>query len=114
MPIIAFDTHRTSNVLKREFWPELGWCKTAIKKVADTEYLIGQVVTSTGATTIATAGDVYGVVVDFQEDDFLVVLYRGPAAVRQGGLVLDSTSGVAIPAVAVALEAKNIMVLEGE
>lgn len=112
MPIIATSTHRTSNVLKRDFWPEDGYTRKAIKKVAGTNYLIGQVVSATGTLTPATAADVAGIVIDFQDDDWLVVLYRGPAAVRAGGIVNGSVISAAD--LATELESRGILVLEGE
>lgn len=112
MAIIATSSHTTSNVLKRDFWPEDGYTRKAIKKANGVSYKIGQVVTATGTLTPATVADVAGIVIDFQEDDWLVVLYRGPAAVRAGGIVNGSVISAAD--LAAELESRGILVLEGE
>ena len=112
MSIIARDRHRTSNVLKRELWGDLGYCRTAIKKVPGVNYRIGELVTAEANMNVPTKEELLGVVVDFQHDDWLVVLYRGPAAIRFAGL--SDNTDLTDDEVKEALEAKNILCLDGE
>lgn len=111
MSIIARDRHSTSNVLKRELWPDLGYCRTAIKRKPGVNYRIGELVDATGNPNVATPAELLGIIVDLQHDDWLVVLYRGYAVIRFGGLV-DNTD-LTDDEVRAALTAKNIDYLDG-
>jgi hypothetical protein len=124
MALIATDTPRLSNMLKRELWSEQGYCRLAVvvNEAAAVEYKIGQVVGKITATSkyvqydeaLANgAEDVAGIVlqdVSIPEatDTTVLVLVKGPAIVADGGLVFKA--GVDEAAAKVAIEALGINV----
>ena len=107
MPLISNDTARISNVVKREFWPEEGYCRAVVtvNEAAAKVYTAGTVlgkVTATGKYKIAvqTAADgsqnaaaiVLGdASIAATTDTKIAVMVKGPAVVSKGALVLDAT-----------------------
>ncbi len=105
--IIATDTKRLSNMLKAEFWAELGYCRevVTVNESAAKTYVVGTVlgkVTASGkykiAVETAVDGSKVGAAIVLADatiaattDTKLVVLVKGPASVSKGALVLDST-----------------------
>lgn len=105
--IIATDTKRLSNLLKAELWAELGYCRevVTVNEAAAKSYVVGTVlgkVTASGKYKIAVETAVDGskvgaaiVIADASiaatTDTQIVVLFKGPASISKGALVLDST-----------------------
>jgi hypothetical protein len=130
MPVIATDTLRLSNVLKKEFWSDIGYCRTVVtvNEAAAKTYAVGTVlgkVTAGGKYKIAVQTAVDGsqnaaaIVLEDRSiaattDTKLVVLTRGPASVSAGALVLDATYDLDAEKLAVyaSLEALGIQVLD--
>ena len=130
MPIIATDTYRLSNLVKRELWPEQGSTRAVVtvNEAAAKTYAVGTVlgqVTSGGKYKIAVQTAVDGsqtadaiVLGDYSvaaaTDTKVLVLVRGPAIVSKAALILDATYDLDAEKAAVyaALEAKGILVNE--
>ena len=130
MPIIATDTYRLSNLVKKELWPEFGYTRAVVtvNEAAAKTYAVGTVlgkVTSGGKYKIAVQTAVDGsqtadaiVLGDYSisaaTDTKVLVLVRGPAIVSKAALILDATYDLDAEKAAVyaALEAKGILVNE--
>jgi len=124
MALIATDTPRLSNMLKRELYSEQGYCRLAVvvNEASAIKYKIGQVVGKITATSKYVqydealsngAEDVAGIVLQdvsiaAATDTTVLVLVKGPAIVADGGLVFKD--GVDKDAAYVALEALGINV----
>lgn len=130
MAITATEKQTLSNLVKREQWPELGFCRevaTANESAAKT-YRVGEVlgkVTTGGKLKIAveTASDgskvFYAIcledkVVPASTDTKVLVAYRGDMAVNKAGLYLDSSYDDATKkgVIYAAIEAARIELLE--
>ena len=130
MPIIATDTYRLSNLVKKELWPEFGYTRAVVtvNEAAAKTYAVGTVlgkVTATGKYKIAVETAVDGskvaaaiVLGDYAvpgtTDTKVLVMVRGAAIVSKAALVLDSTYNDDTKKAAVydALEAARILVNE--
>ena len=130
MTILATETQRISNVVKKELWAESGYCRAVVvvNEGSAKTYAAGTVlgkVTSGGKYKIAveTATDgskvADAIVLDdasiaASTDTNVVVLIKGPAAISKGGLALDATydNDAKKNAVYAAFEAKGIQVLD--
>jgi len=126
MPVIATEAKRLSNVVKKELFPEDGYCRqvVTVNEAAAKSYVPGTVlgkVTDGGKYKIAvqTADDgsqtadaiVIGEhTIAATTDTKVLVLIKGPAIVSKAGLVLDATYNLDAEKAAVyaALEAKGI------
>ena len=124
--IIATEAKRLSNVVKKELFPEDGYCRqvVTVNEAAAKSYVPGTVlgkVTDGGKYKIAvqTAEDgsqtadaiVIGEhTIAATTDTKVLVLIKGPAIVSKAGLVLDATYNLDAEKAAVyaALEAKGI------
>jgi len=113
MPVIATETQHYSNVVKREFEPEWGYCKKIVTLNGPAATLpIGSVlglVTATGKyklmetsaadgsqnPSVVVVGDAQGrpvsTVVAATTDTKFLVMYRGPAAVADASLTFGAT-----------------------
>ena len=107
MPLIAQDTPRFSNVIKKELWPDEGYTRLVVivNEAAAKTYVAGTVlgkVTATGKFKIALETAVDGskvgagivlddVTVAAATDTKVLVLVKGPAIVSKAGLVVDAT-----------------------
>jgi hypothetical protein len=130
MPVIATDTLRVSNVLKRELWAEFGYCRNVVtvNEATAKTYAVGTVlgkVTANGKYKIAVQTAVDGsqnaaaIVLEDRSisattDTKLVVLTRGPASISANALVLDATYDLQAEkdVVYASLEAVGIQVLD--
>lgn len=128
MTVIATDTQRLTNWLKREFWAEQGYCRLAVtvNEASETVYESGTVlgkVTADGKykVSVETAVDgsetadaivIEGLTVPAATDTTVLVLVKGPAIVADGALKLDASydDDVKKQAAYDALEAKGINV----
>lgn len=128
MPTIAVDTFRISNLVKKELWPEKGFCRleVTVNEATAKTYAVGTVlgkVTADGKYKIAVQTAVDGsavaaaIVLDDHEiaattDTKIVVLVKGPAEVSKGALVLDASYDLDAEkdVVYASLEALNIQV----
>jgi hypothetical protein len=135
MPVIATDTQRYSNVVKREFGAEYGYCKQIVTVNGPAATLpIGTVlgkVTATGKYKVCEAsaadgsqvavavivGDAMGhpmpTVMAATTDTKFLVLYRGPVAVSDKSLTFGAsvTAGALTTAAYAQLAAVGIDVL---
>lgn len=106
MALIATEKYRYSNLVKEELWHEKGYCtKQVIVNDAAQTLALGTVlglVTATGKYKVAveTAVDgskvaaaivVEAITIPATTDTKVLVLYRGPAEVSKGALVLGAT-----------------------
>lgn len=103
MTIIAVDTYRLSNLVKRELWPEAGYCRLQVEAGEAGDYKIGTVlgkVTATGKYIVSKVGALDGsdvAVAVVMEDKTVtdgskvLVLVRGPSAVSREALIFDDT-----------------------
>ena len=124
MTLIATDTMRLSNMLKRELWSEQGYCRLAVtvNEAAAIDYKIGHVLgkvtssskyveydesLSNGAEAVA-AIVLENVSIPEATDTTVLVLVKGPAIVADGGLVFKA--GVDEDVAKAALEALGINV----
>ena len=130
MTIIASDTMRLSNLVKKEQWTDVGYCRevVTVNEAAIKTYAVGTVlgkVTADGKYKIAVQTAVDGsavaaaIVLEDKSiaaatDTKLVVMTRGPASISAGALVLDATYNLNAEKAVVyaALEAKGIQVLD--
>lgn len=103
MTLIAQDTPRLSNMLKRELWSEQGYCRKAVSvtESSEVEYKIGQVLgkvsssgeyvryddTATDGSETAVAIALEDVTIPASEATTVLCLVKGPAIVADGGLV---------------------------
>ncbi|MNY25424.1 hypothetical protein D3C86_1592080 [compost metagenome] len=125
MTVIATDTQRLSNVVKRELWPEAGYCRLQVTAGETADYKVGTVlgkITATGKfiKAVQTAVDGSAVAAAVVMEDKSVVdgtgvlaLVRGPAAISRDALVLDASYNLDAEkdAVYAAFEALGIMTL---
>ena len=130
MTIIASDTMRLSNLVKKEQWADASYCRevVTVNEAAIKTYAVGTVlgkVTADGKYKIAVQTAVDGsavaaaIVLEDKTiaattDTKLVVMTRGPASISAGALVLDATYNLDAEKAVVyaALEAKGIQVLD--
>lgn len=124
MTLIATDTPRLSNMLKREMWSEQGYCRLAVtvNEASAVDYKIGEVlgkITASGkyvqyddanadGSETAAAIVLEDVSIPAAADTTVLVLVKGPAIVADGGLVFKA--GVDQAAAKVSLEALGINV----
>lgn len=129
MTVLFTDTLRLSNLVKKEQWAELGYCRevVTVNEATAKSYVVGTLlgkVTADGKYKIAvqTAVDgsavAAGIVLEVKSiaattDTKIVVLVKGPSAISVGGLVLDASYDLDAEKAVVyaALEAKGIQVL---
>lgn len=106
MTLIASDTPRLSNMLKRELWSEQGYCRLAVtvNEAAAVDYKIGEVlgkVTASGkyvqydetavdGSETAAAIVLEDVSIPAGTDTTVLCLVKGPAIVADGGLVFKA------------------------
>ena len=130
MTVIATDTLRISNLVKKEQWTDVGYCRevVTVNEAAIKTYAVGTVlgkVTADGkykravqtavdgsavaAGIVAAAKTIVGAT-----DTQVLVYVRGPMGVSKGGLVLDATYDTDAEKLAVyaALNAKGIQTLD--
>lgn len=130
MAVIATDTLRLSNVLKQEYCAELAYCRTvAVVNDAAQTLALGTVlgkVTANGKYKVAKETAVDGskvgaaIVIEAKTipattDTNVLVIFRGPATVSKGGLVIDVATydnGTKLGVLYADLEAKGIQILE--
>lgn len=129
MALIAQDSTRLSNLVKREFQPETAYCREAVTFNGLAGNLkIGTVlgkVTATGKYKVAveTATDgskvVAGILMEDKTvaattDTTVLIMTRGPASISKGAIVFDTTYDDATKkgVVYTALEAKGIQLLD--
>lgn len=127
MALIATEKYRYSNLVKEELWHEKGYCtkQVIVNDAAATLALgtvLGQVTvggkykvaveTATDGSKVAAAIVVEAITIPATTDTKVLVMYRGPAEVSKGALVLDATYDNDAKKLAVydALEAKGIQV----
>jgi len=106
MATIAVEKYRYSNLVKEELWHEKGFCtKQVVVNDAAATLALGTVlgvVTATGKYKVAkeTAVDgskvggaivVEAITIPATTDTKVLVMYRGPAEVSKGALVIDAT-----------------------
>ena len=130
MSVLATDTLRLSNLVKKEQFTEVGYCRevVTVNEAAAKTYAVGTVlgkVTADGKYKIAVQTAVDGsavaaaIVLEDKAvaattDTKLVVMVRGPASISAGALVLDATYDLAAEKAVVyaAFEAAGIQVLD--
>jgi hypothetical protein len=130
MTVIATDTLRISNLVKKEQWAELGYCRevVTVNEATAKTYAVGTVlgkVTADGKYKIAVQTAVDGSAVAAgivladkaiaaTTDTKIVVMVKGPASISAGALVLDATYNLDAEKLVVyqTLEAKGIQVLD--
>lgn len=127
MATIATEKYRYSNLVKEELWHEKGYCtkQVIVNDAAQTLALgtvLGQVTvggkykvaveTATDGSKVAAAVVVEAITIPATTDTKVLVMYRGPAEISKGALVLDATYDNDAKKLAVydALEAKGIQV----
>lgn len=119
---------KPGNLIKQEDNSHMGYCRKEVtaQEAADTTYEIGTVlgeITASGKYIISKSDAVDGseapsaIVVQKADltaatDATVVVMYRGPASVADGALILDATWGGSEQDVYDALDALGIQVLE--
>ena len=125
--LIATEKYRYSNLVKEELWHEKGYCtkQVIVNDAAQTLALgtvLGQVTvggkykvaveTASDGSKVAAAIVVEAITIPATTDTKVLVMYRGPAEVSKGALVLDATYDNDAKKLAVydALEAKGIQV----
>jgi hypothetical protein len=126
MTVIAQSTQRLSNVVKRELWPEAGYCRLQVVAGEAADYKIGTVlgkITATGKyiVSVNTAVDGSEVAAAIVMEDKTVAdgtgvlaLVRGPAAISKDALIFDASydQDAEKQAAYAALEAVGIMALD--
>lgn len=127
MALIATEKYRYSNLVKEELWHEKGYCtkQVIVNDAAQTLALgtvLGQVTvggkykvaveTAADGSKVAAAVVVEAITIPATTDTKVLVMYRGPAEISKGALVLDATYDNDAKKLAVydALEAKGIQV----
>ena len=123
MTIVAQDSYRLSHVVKRELWPEAGYCRLQVTAGETADYKIGTVlgkVTASGkyikAVQTAVDGSAVAAAVVMEDKTVangtgVLALVRGPAAVSRSALILDASYNLDAEkeAVYAALEALGVM-----
>lgn len=130
MSVIATATLRLSNLVKKEQWTDVGYCRevVTVNEAAIKTYAVGTVlgkVTANGKYMICVQTAVDGsqtaaaIVLEDKSiaaatDTKLVVMTRGPASISAGALVLDASHNLDAEKAAIyaAFEAKGIQVLD--
>lgn len=129
MAIIAVDTLRLSNLVKKETFPELGFCRstgtfnglagsykigTVLGVVAATGKYIQAVQTAVDGSAVAAGVLLQDITIVAATDTPVQVLTRGPVSISKGGVVFDATydTNTKKNVVYAALEAKFIQCLE--
>lgn len=127
MALIANEAQRYSNLVKEELWHEKGYCtkQVVVNDAAQTLALgtvLGQVTvggkykvakeTASDGSKVGAAIVVEAITIPATTDTKVLVMYRGPAEISKGALVLDTTYDSDAKKLAVydALEAKGIQV----
>lgn len=126
MTVIATDTLRYSNLVKREQWPEQAYCREVVvaNQASATTYAVGTVLGTVGGkykickadaidgSEVAAAVVLEDKTVAAATDTKVLVLVRGPAIISKDALVLDATINTTPEkdAVYAALEALGIRV----
>jgi len=130
MTVIATDTLRLSNLVKKEKWTDVGYCREVVtvneaviktyavgtvlgKVTANGKYMIC-VQTAVDGSQVAAAIVLEDKTIAASTDTKLVVMTRGPASVSAGALVLDASHNLDAEKAAIyaAFEAKGIQVLD--
>lgn len=130
MSVFATEARRFSNLVKKELWPETGYCRmvVTVNEAAAKQYVVGTAlgkVTASGKYKIAveTATDgskvvdalvIQEVAVAAGTDTKILVLVKGPLQVSKSGIVLDASydNDTKKNVVYASLEAKDINVLD--
>ena len=130
MTVLYTDTLRLSNLVKKEQWTDVGYCRevVTVNEAAIKTYAVGTVlgkVTANGKYMIcvqtAVDGSQTAAAIVLQDktiaattDTKLVVMTRGPASISAGALVLDASHNLDAEKAAIyaAFEAKGIQVLD--
>lgn len=130
MTVFATESRRFSNLVKKELWPESGYCRAVVtvNEGAAKSYVVGTAlgkVTANGKYKISVQSAVDGsetvaalvlqeVSVPASTDTKVLVMVKGPAEVSKFGIVLDASYDLDAEknAAYAALEAKGINVLD--
>lgn len=113
MSVIATEKNVLSNLLVKDLWSEHGFTRdTVTYNGAAKSFLVGDLVASDG-TVPAAAANIYGIVMQAVDapattNTVLLVLRKGPAQVKSGGINLGALT---LPNVKTQLESMNIQVL---
>lgn len=127
MALIANEAQRYSNLVKEELWHEKGYCtkQVVVNDAAGTLALgtvLGQVTvggkykvakeTASDGSKVGAAIVVEAITIPATTDTNVLVMYRGPAEVSKGALVVDATydNATKLGALYADLEAKGIQV----
>lgn len=125
--LIATEAQRYSNLVKEELWHEKGYCtkQVIVNDAAQTLALgtvLGQVTvggkykvakeTASDGSKVGAAIVVEAIAIPTTTDTKVLVMYRGPAEVSKGALVLDATydNATKLGALYADFEAKGIQV----
>ena len=125
--LIATEAQRYSNLVKEELWHEKGYCtkQVIVNDAAQTLALgtvLGQVTvggkykvakeTASDGSKVGAAIVVEAIAIPTTTDTKVMVMYRGPAEVSKGALVLDATydNATKLGALYADFEAKGIQV----
>lgn len=127
MTLVATEAQRYSNLVKEELWHEKGYCtkQVTVNDAAQTLALgtvLGQVTvggkykvakeTASDGSKVGAAIVVEAITIPATTDTNVLVMYRGPAEVSKGALVVDATYDNAnkLGVLYADLEAKGIQV----
>lgn len=127
MATIAVEKYRYSHLVKEELWHEKGYCtkQVIVNDAAQTLALgtvLGQVTiggkykvaveTANDGSKVGAAIVVEAITIPASTDTKVLVMYRGPAEVSKGALVVDSTydNATKLGVLYADLEAKGIQV----
>ena len=129
MTVIATDSLRLSNLVKREYQPEMAYCREAVTfnglagdlkigtvlgKVTATGKYIKAVQTAVDGSAVAAGILMEDKTVAATTDTVMLALVRGPASISKGALVFDATYNLDAEKLVVytALVAAGIQVLD--
>jgi len=127
MTLVATEAQRYSNLVKEELWHEKGYCtkQVTVNDAAQTLALgtvLGQVTvggkykvakeTASDGSKVGAAIVVEAITIPATTDTNVLVMYRGPAEVSKGALVVDATydDATKLGVLYADLEAKGIQV----
>lgn len=127
MATIATEKYRYSHLVKEELWHEKGYCtkQVTVNDAAQTLALgtvLGQVTvggkykvakeTASDGSKVGAAVVVEAITIPATTDTNVLVMYRGPAEVSKGALVVDATydNATKLGVLYADLEAKGIQV----
>lgn len=127
MTLVATEAQRYSNLVKEELWHEKGYCtkQVTVNDAAQTLALgtvLGQVTvggkykvakeTASDGSKVGAAIVVEAITIPATTDTNVLVMYRGPAEVSKGALVVDATydNATKLGVLYADLEAKGIQV----